>query len=339
MKRKGQRKIENFSSLFFLRKSRTFSRHENHGFSLLRKKGIGEVALVEIIVGILVVIVVLALFGKVISKADRATADAVCKDSVLLREKAILNIDVWPFPTAELKINPIVCTTYATDLKEKSKMMKKEDVLKEISYEMKNCWNRFGEGKLPHTVSLSSGTIEQQGDYCFRCAAITMPIIVDDNGLETTIEFKDIINYLHNNKIDEKESYYDYVTKHDNVPGRLGFFADKIKSYHTYEIFYSDWGGNVPNGIYLNDLENGAPQSWVFLGRDWNLIGREGVSLTMMGLGGACVIGGYATAGAALVFCGGSIAAGATALGFQEAQTPDCGDNCKCHIISDSEGK
>ena len=307
------------------------------------KRGMGEIYLAEIIVAIIVIITVLALISRGISKADRQVTDAACKNSVALREKAVIGVDIIEkaqLDNIRIKLSPFLCKTDEIDLKkEKEKIMKKEDVMKEIAYGMQNCWDKFAEGKIPHTASLSAETIEQQGDYCFRCRSITMPLIVDENDIEIEIELNDLVNYLHQNKIKDEETYYDYLTKHENVPGRLGFFTDKIKSYHTYEIFYSDWGGNAPNGIYLNDLENGAPQSWIFLGRDWNLIGREATSLTMIGLGGVCIFGGYATGGAALFFCGGSIAAGATALGFQEAQTPECGDNCRCHIIRDSEGK
>ncbi|MEM3126921.1 MAG: hypothetical protein QW331_02545 [Candidatus Woesearchaeota archaeon] len=309
---------------------------------MMRKKGV-MTFLVEIIIMLAVVISVLFLMSRAISKADKTTLNSVCKSSVALREKAVFNIEVWPFPTTELKLSPIHCKTYETDLKEeyKENEVKKEEVMKYVGTSMETCWWQFAEGKLPHTVSLSASTIEKQGDYCFRCEVITMPKIVNEKGEEVTISMNEFVDYLRKNDIGprSKESYYDYITKHENIPGRLGLFTDEIRSYHTYEIFFSDWAGDAPNGIYLNDLQNGPPKSWIFAGKNWGLLGAQGVGVASVIGGTACVLGGVGSGGIVTAACAASASLGATAFGFAEYTTPDCRENCECHIIIDSGGK
>lgn len=319
--------------------------------NLSLKRGIGEIALIEIIIAVIVVIIVLALVGRGISRADRTTTDAICENSVALREKATAEFDITDkvqFDNIKLTLSPLLCKTYETDLKKelKKNAIEKEVVMKEIANSMKNCWDRFAEGKLPHTVSLSAPTIEKQGDYCFRCEAMTMPLILDESGKETKISIQELINYMHENKVNQKESYYDFITKHNNIPGRLGFFTKEIESYHTYEIFYSDWIGNNPNGIYLNDLENGPPQSWVFLGKPWQQLGGEvAATAATTAVAGICLVTVTATAatgGAAAPFlylCGAGVGAGGSGVALLNVITPDCKENCGCYIITDSDGK
>lgn len=122
-----------------------------------------------VFVGILILlggfIIVTTFFVQVLNAAEKKTAEAICKFSVLSREKSYTEIKVTP---AELKVGsvatPLFCKTIDKFIP-KDNDASEEGVKRELAGLMASCWNEFGEGYIKDVF--------KQGDpvnqNCFVC--------------------------------------------------------------------------------------------------------------------------------------------------------------------------
>ncbi|MEM3126922.1 MAG: hypothetical protein QW331_02550 [Candidatus Woesearchaeota archaeon] len=164
----------------------------------------------------------------------------------------------------------IYCRTIEKDLGKVEngvKVVKKDELKQQISHHLQRCWWQFAEGRYPYTVSMladkniiSFDTFRSRGDYISKCYDLSIPQIVDEQGNNVEkVYVNEVIEHMQSpeNRRSDKYLPYDYITKYEDKPGRLWFFEDKIESFHTYSIYYSDpnWQDENTetgyNGIYF----------------------------------------------------------------------------------------
>jgi len=324
-------------------------------------------------------IVALMVLGVWIFTLQRVTDKEIkekentCRSTVEFKAKTITSVDLLEgIYNERTSLIPAICYSSEIDLGEKVeeiKIVKKEEIKEELAHYLTQCWWQFANGKYPYTVSMMLNknvipldTLRNRGDYIKKCYDISLPQIVDENGnaLES-IDLVEVINYMKENNRDSY-TYYDYITKYENRPGRLWFFEDKLQSFHTYSIYYSDpnWKDeNVDsgyNGIYLIEY-NRLPRTF---GVDWNAMifsqehGTKAaagciIGTALGGLGGLVVgavstwyVGGVGAIPATAAGAGyGCAIGGASGLAWQTFDMTsmffsDCetGSNCEAFVVA-----
>lgn len=79
-----------------------------------------------------------------------------------------------------------------------------DSTMKPIAESMRKCWYKYGEGKKKFMSDWDT-----TGEWCFKCASLEYK---NEGG--AIYEYKDLLNWMENNKFESKEgtiSYYDYV--------------------------------------------------------------------------------------------------------------------------------
>jgi len=189
---------------------------------MLSKKGMAEDIknILLVLAGFVVVVLILvSAFGT----AEDILKHKLCNWSLVFKDKFIIGTNLC----------------YTDDIEISSK--DKNEVIKEVSDDMVECWERMEEGR----VSIDSSFIF--GNYkCFKCyrAKIT--------NLKDTITYNDFYSFLINNKPEGKdETYYNFfkIYGKDNQvllvgydknldgifidPGKTEYYAIAFKGYST----------------------------------------------------------------------------------------------------------
>ena len=165
----------------------------------------------ETIVGIIILtlgfLLILSIWDTVKNKAEAKTIEAICKGSVVLREKSYTEIKIKGLKVGSAA-SPLLCKTtdkYIPDDKDASK----EDIKKEISELMAKCWNQFGEGLIEDVF--------KQGDpvskNCFVCYTLS---VRETPNFEDEIESTDLRKFMFENP-------YKVFPKGDNCKVNGGF--------------------------------------------------------------------------------------------------------------------
>ncbi len=289
--------------------------------------------IVSLIIGLIILGVLLAFYWRVY-EFPIEEKEKTCRSTLEFKSKTVVNAQILEgIYNKRVSIAPAICESSEIDLGgkvEDRKVVKVDEIKKEFSKYMQKCWWQYAEGRYPYTVSLmvnkqeiSLDTLKTRGDYIKKCYDISLPQIIDEQGNDVeNVAIVDVINFMKDEE-NKREGYtpYDYVTKHNNRPGRLWFFEDRLEGFRTYSIYYSDpnWQDEKTdsgyNGIYLIDV-NRKPQTFKV---DWNAIVTQEQGLVA---GGGCIVGsviggtvGAAIGGAASIFVAGVGAIPAAAAG------------------------
>ena len=176
---------------------------------LLNNKS-GEITTQQIVFLIILItsfVVILFFFFRL--NLGETTNKEICHNSVVLKGKSIIsgNLDCRTNyvcisggekceginPTQTVKVNS----------------NNKDEVLKAIADEMVDCWWMFGEGKVDYAGSSIIGR------SCAVCS-----IVKFDENFQEEITYKDLSDFLKENKKDETQTYFDYLFK-NGVPNLM----------------------------------------------------------------------------------------------------------------------
>ena len=154
---------------------------------------------------IVILIILIASFSIILFllfrlNLGKETNSELCRNSVVLRGKSIL-----PGETTQLKCyKSYKCVTADGSCEglnnpEIVKVKTVDEVYKELSGEMANCWFMFGEGKINYLTENDLA----KNNYCSVCSEI----IFDDSLAK--------IQGMENGKIDKNKLYYNYLEKNN----------------------------------------------------------------------------------------------------------------------------
>ena len=246
---------------------------------------------------IVILIILIASFAIILFllfrlNLGKETNSELCRNSVILRGKSIL-----PTEATELKCyRSYKCLTYDGSCEglnnpEIVKVKTTDEIYKELSGEMANCWWMFGEGKINY---LSGGNLAKD-NYCSQCSQI----LFDDSLKE--------IQGLEDGKINKDNLYYDYLGK-NNVPyakstyleylfgaNDVGKFKQSVKTQFGTENF-----GEIEIGkkffVVTGITSEVSHSAWIGGGATaGGIIGIIGVASNPVGwTAGAIVLGGIA---------------------------------------------
>lgn len=284
------------------------------------------------------------LVARVMSTAEEATIDVACKASIAARARSVIKLGPGcalgdPFspgclignPASKINTIPLLCQP-----KDKKISGTKDEILEQFANLMAICWGTFSEGRFPYTIE--DPLIE--GDSGFPCYTVIVTEIKQKGKEEckgTPAELKEcqarktliedgmifggeLLEYMHDNGFDylnETETYYDYLTFHRSVPGRI-IVPTVIRENDAYYIIYADpdyeQAENKYNGIYVIDVEKlNSVETWT----------KSGLYLSEYGT--AAAIGAGVAVTAAVIFtapvsifiiAGGGAIAGASGAGL-----------------------
>jgi len=114
--------------------------------------------LVELFIMLGVVVILVAVFVSIGSRAEASTQDILCRDSVIIRGKATITL-VKNLAEFE-KITPLAC-----NLKDLGKLKgNREEVKKEIADYSAKCWWKFAEGSVPDLFK-----VDRKEKSCYVC--------------------------------------------------------------------------------------------------------------------------------------------------------------------------
>jgi len=180
-------------------------------------------------------LLILTILGTFTSEAEAKTAEAVCKASVVLREKTYTEIDPLGIVTVA---SPLFCNTIDKKLPE-AKPATRELIKRDVAKLMTSCWNQFGEGLIKDVF--------KEGDLftnsCFICYTARLKE-TNDFDQENNIDSEEFLQYLFENpfrtitKDDERQtiSYGDYLQSFGGE-GKIVIGTDLIPG-ETYAISF-----------------------------------------------------------------------------------------------------
>ena len=171
--------------------------------SLVKETIIG---LLILIVGFLLILSILKMFS---SQAEAKTAEAICKGSVVLREKTYTEIGVGSVEFTSVS-SPLLCKTIDKRLPE-NKDAAKEQVKRDFANLMASCWNQFGEGLITDVFKGGSPFTNN----CFVCYNINLRATSKFRSGEN-IQSAELLQYLF-------EQPYKVSEKSDNCKFNGGF--------------------------------------------------------------------------------------------------------------------
>jgi len=321
------------------------------------------IVIIMIFVGFIVVVIMIKnLMGGV----EEATVDLVCKASVVARANSVIEFGgscapdrlgsciIKPF-MPKIQIMPLLCKTKKIEVSGT-----KYDVMKGFASMMQNTWSTFSEGKFSVTIE-DKGKPSDYGDTCFPTYVVLInKINMDKKELQADLDkvvcsgegdtakacedmksstlkenkgfitAEDFYNYLKDNNIrylNVTETYYDYLTQHDGVPGRV-IIPPLLLENHAYYVMYSDpgekyAGKNPYNGVYVMDVDLADKI------KTWHK--NPSVAGLIVG-GGLLVISVVISGGAALpvwITAAGAVAAGGASLASNIQTVLSKGEPCQ----------
>jgi len=134
---------------------------------LRRKKALAFSTIIAILVVIASFIAITFVITHFFGRAEAATAETVCRASVVARERTTQQITVKGYEVAEVQLTPLLCRTIGKDIPQK-KDAKKEDVMREFAESMVRCWWMFGDGLIDDVFKEGSPTTNN----CFMCHVV-----------------------------------------------------------------------------------------------------------------------------------------------------------------------
>lgn len=182
------------------------------------KKSLVKETIMGIIILAISFYVILVLIKNFSGTAEAKAADAICRTSVVLREKSYK--EIYDPATGEFKItsvaSPLLCRTLDFYWPE-DKDATKEQIIKDFADKMVSCWKRYDEGKIKDVF--------KQGDQikqnCQVCYTITLR---DTPNFKSEIKSAEFSKYLF-------DKPYQVSSKSDNCKFTGGYciYSDKVE--------------------------------------------------------------------------------------------------------------
>lgn len=244
------------------------------------KKGDAQFLVVLIIVITSFLLIAGTIF-RFMSTANDKEAEALCKDSVALRNAAAITSG-----DKNVKGSPILCKTLDKKIKGT-----KEQVQSQLTQSMARCWEMFGEGKYKDDL-FSNLNLFTGDNKCFVCYAVIIEKSNDFSEKES-ISTAEFYQYLRETPYPKKkdQTYLDYF-QYGGGNGRvIGIFNEEgIKPGNAYAIAFKSKSNKA--GWFQNGLTIGG-----------TVVAVGGAVLLTVGTGGLGLLA-ITSAGAATSFVG-----------------------------------
>src|SRR3989338_3101407 len=134
------------------------------------RKGMVKNFIVAILILTASFLLILTILNTFKGKAEAKTTEAICRGSVVLREKSYTEIRD-PLVGAKLvsAATPLLCRTTDKYIAEGKKDATKEEIMMEISESMARCWWQFGEGLINDVFKEAN-----YNNNCFVCYNVVL---------------------------------------------------------------------------------------------------------------------------------------------------------------------
>lgn len=147
------------------------------------------------IIGILLTtasfILILAILNVFRGEAEEKTTEAICRGSVVLREKSYTEIkeQVTPLKASFGSVaTPLLCKTIDKYIPE-DKEASKEDIEREVAKIMTSCWREFGEGLIQDVFKEGDALYKN----CFTCYTLSLR---ETSKFKGEIKSTELLDYL-----------------------------------------------------------------------------------------------------------------------------------------------
>ncbi len=150
------------------------------------KKALAFKTIISILLAIASFAAIMFFIKGFVGEAEASTAETVCRASVVMREKATVDIPI----AGETPITPLLCRTIDKEIPKK-KDASKEDVMREFANSMARCWWQFGDGLIYDVFKEGAPTTKN----CFICYIATTRKTSD---FKEEIDSKEFLKYLMN---------------------------------------------------------------------------------------------------------------------------------------------
>jgi hypothetical protein len=175
--------------------------------NIFRKKN-GEITSQQIVILVIVIVsFAVILFFLFRLNLGETSDDELCHNSVVTRGSAVIPSDAVPLNCHRkyICITKSGGTCQGLTNPERIEVKSLDEIYKAIADQMANCWWMFGEGRINYV----GGKLEKN-NYCSICSQVYF-----DKSLESitgnTISKDKLYDFLKDNKIDETNSYLDYL--------------------------------------------------------------------------------------------------------------------------------
>ena len=165
---------------------------------------------------VLIVGFVVLLFFIFVLDLGAITNKEICRNSVILRDKATSIAGELDCRTNYLCVSggedcrEIIATT-----KIKVDPEKREEIMKAIAEEMSDCWYMFGEGKINYGLECAGPVCkEPENRVCGLCSIVDFEDISQG---ESPISYEEFYNYLKTTKKTDSQTYLQYIYSENNL--------------------------------------------------------------------------------------------------------------------------